>query len=208
MPVPAAARCGRVGKHRAGERRVVEIAPAAAGDADIDGGRGRDRGGHVGVVRGERITIAGLASSPATSPARSNEPQSGCRTAPRRHDPACGSANSTLRRRGTPPGARPNRRQVSWLAGRCPSPPSRVFPVALWHRARRLQLRGQLRHWNVVVPHRIPCSLSCERPSTPTLSGVTGRFVNVIVGRRRAGAGGPGDFSTGHRFSEEQPHAK
>jgi hypothetical protein len=31
------------------------------------------------------------------------------------------------RRRGTPPGPRPNRRQVSWLAGRRPSPPSRVF---------------------------------------------------------------------------------
>jgi hypothetical protein len=30
----------------------------------------------------------------------------------------------------------------------------------------------------------------------------------VIVGRSWTGAGGLGDFSTGHRFSEEQPHAK
>src|SRR6516162_7840306 len=35
-------------------------------------------------------------------------------------------------RRGTPPGARANRPQVSWLAGLGPSPPSRVTPVA-WH---------------------------------------------------------------------------
>src|SRR5258707_227484 len=35
-------------------------------------------------------------------------------------------------RRGTPPGTRPNRRQVSWLAGHRPSPPSRDIPVALW----------------------------------------------------------------------------
>src|SRR5262249_27091785 len=37
------------------------------------------------------------------------------------------------RPRGTPPGPRPNQRQVSWLAGRRPSPPSRVVPVAMWH---------------------------------------------------------------------------
>jgi len=52
-------------------------------------------------------------------------------------------------------------RQVSWLAGLNPSPPSRALsarPVATWRRARRRQLRGQLRIW--LVPngqsHRIP----------------------------------------------------
>ncbi len=46
-----------LGEHGARDRPVVEIDAGAAGDADIDGGRGRNRGGHVGVVRGEQITV-------------------------------------------------------------------------------------------------------------------------------------------------------
>src|SRR5262249_8871140 len=57
----------------------------------------------------------------------------GCRTevtrdAPQGLPPPPGCFMRSDRPRGTPPGPRPNRRQVSWLAGRRPSPPSRVLP--------------------------------------------------------------------------------
>src|SRR5262249_34117395 len=68
------------------------------------------------------------------------------------------------RRRGTPPGPRPNRRQVSWLAGRRPSPPSRVaHPVAEWHRLAAYSCGGSC-GGGTGVPHRIPSSLSRGRP--------------------------------------------
>jgi hypothetical protein len=60
--------------------------------------------------------------------------------------------------RKTAPNARPARRkgdpcrQVSWLAGLSPAPPSRTQSAQwhLWRRARRRQLRGQLRIWLAV----------------------------------------------------------
>jgi hypothetical protein len=68
------------------------------------------------------------------------------------------------RPRGTPPGPRPNQRQVSWLAGRRPSPPSRVVPVAMWHGLAAYSCGGSC-GLGTFAPHRIPCSLSRERPS-------------------------------------------
>ena len=51
---------------------------------------------------------------------------------------------------------RPNQRQVSWLAGLRPSPPSRDAPSGIVVRARRLQLRGQLRPGNLrSAPHSL-----------------------------------------------------
>src|SRR5919198_5385731 len=67
-----------------------------------------------------------------------------------------------------PAGARPNQRQVSWLAGRRPSPPSRILPVAQWHGLAAYSCGGSC-GLGTVVPHHIPCSLSRERPSIPHL---------------------------------------
>jgi len=51
---------------------------------------------------------------------------------------------------------RPNQRQVSWLAGLRPSPPSRGCPSGAVAEAYRLQLRGQLRPWNLgSIPHSL-----------------------------------------------------
>ena len=59
---------------------------------------------------------------------------------------AAGNGQRRDRLRGTPPELIV-RRQVSWLADRRPSPPSRAGKRSQWHVARgsRLQLRGQLR---------------------------------------------------------------
>ena len=65
-----------------------------------------------------------------------------------------------------------------------------MTPVA-WHGLAAYSCGGSC-GIGTLVPHRIPCSLSCERPSTPTVSGAAGRFVNVIVGRSGLGwAGAP-----------------
>jgi hypothetical protein len=77
--------------------------------------------------------------------------------------PTSGALTNRLRR-GTPPGHEPNQRQVSWLAGRRPSPPSRVVPVAMWYGLAAYSCGGSC-GLGTCVPHRIPCSLSRERPS-------------------------------------------
>ena len=78
-----------------------------------------------------------------------------------------------------------------------------IVPVAPWLKARRLQLRGQPRNWNVLVPHRIPSSLSLTRDRrSRTTRWLGGRFVNAgapcsanglgyircVVGSRRGGS--------------------
>jgi hypothetical protein len=62
----------------------------------------------------------------------------------------------------------------------CGSTPLTAFPgypSGTVVRARRLQLRGQLRIRSFVL-HRIPCSLSLERPSTALLNGC-GRLLST-----------------------------
>jgi hypothetical protein len=71
-----------------------------------------------------------------------------------------------------------NRRQVSWLAGHRPSPPSRVAPVALWHGLAAYSCGGScgIGTW---VPHRIPCWLSREKPSIAATRWLPRTFVNA-----------------------------
>ena len=99
----------RRGEHGAGTQFAVRLTDGPAGDAHIDGRR---------VGRGRAICHARLIA----------------RTHPRRSDMRHGVQRVNDRYRGTPPGQRPHRRQVSWLAARRPLPPSRVNPVASdWH---------------------------------------------------------------------------
>jgi hypothetical protein len=72
------------------------------------------------------------------------------------------------------------------------SPGSRVLarhrlpgdrPSGIVAQARRLQLRGQPRSWNALVPHRIPC---CNDRSCPSLNGRGRALVNAIVRHRLA----------------------
>ena len=98
-----------------------------------------------------------------------------CRLRPSRDNPD--------RHRGTPPGARPCRWQVSWLAGRrlfapsqdVASNPMRSCPVVS-AKARRLQLRGQPRLWALAsdwtsrpAPHSLFALSARGGPSTTPL---------------------------------------
>jgi hypothetical protein len=72
---------------------------------------------------------------------------------------------------------RPKRRQVSWLAGPHPSPPSRGIPVAEWQGLAAYSCGGSC-GLGTLFPHRIPCSLSLERPSMAVLNGC-GRLLST-----------------------------
>jgi hypothetical protein len=86
------------------------------------------------------------------------------------------ACSGPLSRRGTPPGARVDRRSVSWLAGHRLSPPSRVVPSGRQGQARRSQLRGQLRIGNRSSAPHSRWALSLERD----------RRTGVLKGGRRA----------------------
>ena len=149
----------RLGEHRARNRDEVERASAAAGDADEDRDRvlRRDRRlwrRHLGCGVGPASPVRSLRAGALAPGARST--LSRCRST---------SAAANACRRGTPPGCVANRRQVSWLAGRRPSPPSRVDPVAAWQGLAAYSCGGSCGMGTDPVPHRIPCWLSCERPS-------------------------------------------
>ena len=168
-----------------------------AGDADIDCGRGAGEGrggvGHVCLFnRGLRNVgqCHPLASAMhSTNIARAPDPSDGvtrtlrgadhlngtctrgAEMAAEPEDPSA-AANTIDRHRGTPPSTRPN-------DGR--SPGSRVYaPHRLpgviqwpWYGLAAYSCGGSC-GIGTFVPHRIPCSLSCERPSMPPLSGPSG----------------------------------
>src|SRR5262249_39828313 len=110
--------------------RVFKVGHALAGDADVDRGQGKRPDRRIFVLIDVGECHPGVA--PLNGPLR----RQGAWRLPGR------ATKETNRRRGTPPGWRLHRRQVSWLAGPSSLPPSRDLPVALV-RARRLQLRGQ-----------------------------------------------------------------
>jgi hypothetical protein len=66
----------------------------------------------------------------------------------------------------------------------CGSPPVTAFPgivpVAVWHGLAAYSCGGSC-GLGTSVPHRIPCSLSCERPSMGALNGGDRAFVNATV---------------------------
>src|SRR5665811_1182628 len=104
-----------------GPRGVLGIAGLPAGDADIDGGRGQ---------RGRFVLVCFDVGESHPFEA-----------APRavRDWGAIGLGTDELAlaielpaTEAPRPGKRPDRRQVSWLAGLSPSPPSRGSPVAMW----------------------------------------------------------------------------
>ena len=80
---------------------------------------------------------------------------------------------------------RSNRRQVSWLAGLCPSPPSRVSPVALWYGLAAYSCGGSRGIGNRIEAEfrtAFPVgALPRDHRSRP-LNGRGAGFVNVIIG--------------------------
>ena len=132
----------RRGQDCTGARFALRSTGMSAGDAHVDGGSvgGRCWIGHALLSDGGHPCRSAGAIAPTRVLMRFDRP------------------------RGTPPGPRPNQRQVSRLAGRRPSPPSRVVPVAMWHGLAAYSCGGSC-GLGTFVPHRIPCSLSRERPS-------------------------------------------
>src|SRR5215813_8259949 len=76
---------------------------------------------------------------------------------------------------------RPNRRQVSWLAGPHPSPPSRTRPVALWLGLAAYSCGGSCGFGTPWFRTAFPFGSHLERPSMAVLKGQAGRLSTRLV---------------------------
>ena len=146
---------GCLGKHRSRHGHKVKGEPAAAGDANEDRDRRLGRGAFRPLVVNcdfECHPQVSRAIAPCGARAVSN------RISVQDREPQV----TTIARA---PARRADRRQVSWLAGRCPSPPSRV--IQWLGMGSPLQLRGscgmgtRLRRFCTAFLF----ALSIERPS-------------------------------------------
>ena len=149
---------GRLGQDRARTRLALRLAGAPAGDADIDDrGIGRCLGvGHVALLDDGHPCRSKGGMSPSRVPERN-------RPAPRHP-------------------ARPATESTAGLLARG-SPPVTAFPdvpVAVWYGLAAYSCGGSC-GIGTCVPHRIPCSLSRERPSMGPLNGGRRGFVNADV---------------------------
>src|SRR5262249_10783959 len=141
---------GGVGEQRAGTRLDVRIVGAPAGDADIDGGEMFVGRGHPRLLRAELLLRHGCHA---------------CRSIP----------PEAPRPAGTSP-----RRQVSWLAGPRPSPPSREVPVAQWFGLAADSCGGSCGLGALLRPRTaFPVRSLNERPSMRRNRRAGGGFVNA-----------------------------
>jgi hypothetical protein len=165
-------------KHRTGSMTTpLPSAAFAVAAARIAPGRGSLSGSPGCRQVMHTYTVA--APVDAAASVRLGPPMKLTRPAPQGDRPDPGARYQSMGPGGTPPGPRPNRRQVSWLAGRRPSPPSRdVVPVATWHGLAAYSCGGSCglgTLFRTAFPVR---SRMRDRRSRP-LNGGRRRFVNA-----------------------------
>ena len=185
MPVFSGGGDGGGRERRAGARIVLRIVRAAAGGADIDH---RRRGiAHRRLV----IFVRQFGQRHPRLPQERTSIQFGCANGRDRH--ARPGGHALKRRQGTPPDARPNGRQVSWLAGRRPSPPSRAG--AQWHcgTSSPLTVAGAAADLGANARTAFPFHSSKEET-------VNSRPINGLAGALSNGAGGA-EFEAPYSFS-------